>query len=74
MIGRLEERTDLIDIAEEEKVMKETSAEIARTEEEVTKLNNVLAGRRGKTTVSDREHPFSQHTEKVQRLTRYLRS
>ena len=35
--------------------MKETSAEIERTEEEVTKLNNL---RRGKATVSDREHPL----------------
>ena len=31
----------------------------------MTGLNNVLAGRRGKMTLSEREHPFSLQTEKA---------
>ena len=47
--------------------MKETSDEIDREEEEAMKLNNLLAGRRGKTTVSDNEHPFTLQAQKVKR-------
>jgi len=55
------------DIAEVEKVLEETSARIDSEEQEVTKLNNVLAGLRGKRNVSDSEHLFSRLPEKLQR-------
>jgi len=55
------------EIAEVERVLEETSAKIDSEELEVIKLNNVLAGRRGKTTVSDTEHFFSQQAEKLER-------
>ena len=45
-------------------MMEEMSAEIDFVEQEVTKLNNVLAGRKGKMTFSDREHTFSLQAEK----------
>jgi len=54
-----------VEIEEKEKIMEETSAEIEEAEVEVRKLNNVLAGRRGKTTFSDCEHTFSQQAEKI---------
>jgi len=60
------EKTDS-EIAEVERVLEETSAKIDSEELEVIKLNNVLAGRRGKTTVSDTEHFFSQQAEKLER-------
>jgi len=52
------------EIEETEKLLEEISAEIEFDELEVTKLNNVLAGRKGKMTFSDREHTFSLQTEK----------
>jgi len=54
-------------IAEVEKVLEETSARIDSEEQEVIKLNNVLAGLRGKRTVSDSEHLFSRLPEKLRR-------
>ena len=53
------------EIEENEKVIEETSAETEVEELEVTGLNNVLAGRRGKMTLSERKHPFSLQTEKA---------
>ena len=44
--------------------MEKTGKEIKSVEEEVIALNNLLAGRRGKTTVSDAEHPFTLRAEK----------
>jgi len=45
--------------------MEETTAEIDFEELEVMMLNNVLAGRKGKMTFSEREHTFSLQAEKV---------
>jgi len=53
------------EIEEKERLMEETSGLIDCEELEVISLNNVLAGRRGKLTVSDTEHTFSRQTEKL---------
>jgi len=58
------------EIAEVEKALEETSAKIDSEELEVIKLNNVLAGRRGKTTVSDTEHFFTLQAEKLERKSK----
>jgi len=54
-----------VEIGEKEKTLAETLAEIESEEVEVRKLNNVLAGRRGKMTFSDGEHTFSHQAEKI---------
>jgi len=58
-----------LDIEKEEKVTEETCEEIKCVEEKVIGLNNLLAGRRGKTTFSDKEHPFTLQAEKLKGKT-----